>query len=65
MLTFGGYDMEVWSSKVIITIWNIFCLIWNAWNAHLHTEMAMTCSFLHVGSTGVQDNVDQVSQHSG
>eukprot|EP00957_Ditylum_brightwellii_P156899 11941193-Ditylum_brightwellii.AAC.2 len=42
--TFRGYDKEVWSSKVIIALWNIFCLIWNARNAHLYTEMATTCS---------------------
>eukprot|EP00957_Ditylum_brightwellii_P117911 8993861-Ditylum_brightwellii.AAC.1 len=44
MPTFRGYDKEVWSSKVITTLWNIFCLIWNAGNAHLHTEMTMTSS---------------------
>eukprot|EP00957_Ditylum_brightwellii_P208378 15357110-Ditylum_brightwellii.AAC.1 len=44
MPTFGGYDKEIWSSKVIIPIWSIFCLIWNARNAYLHTEMATTCS---------------------
>eukprot|EP00957_Ditylum_brightwellii_P185592 14130281-Ditylum_brightwellii.AAC.1 len=44
MLTFEGYDREVWSSKVITAPWNVFCLIWNAMNAHLHTEMATTSS---------------------
>eukprot|EP00957_Ditylum_brightwellii_P194490 14813420-Ditylum_brightwellii.AAC.1 len=44
MLTFGGYDKEVWSSKVITALWNIFCLIWNERNTHLHTDMATTSS---------------------
>eukprot|EP00957_Ditylum_brightwellii_P063038 4784578-Ditylum_brightwellii.AAC.1 len=44
MPTIGGYDKEVWSSKVIKALWNVFCLIWNAQNAHLHTEMATTSS---------------------
>eukprot|EP00957_Ditylum_brightwellii_P048514 3681784-Ditylum_brightwellii.AAC.1 len=44
MPTFGGYDKEVWSSKVITALWKIFCLILNARNMHLHTEMATTCS---------------------
>eukprot|EP00957_Ditylum_brightwellii_P111795 8527073-Ditylum_brightwellii.AAC.1 len=44
MPTFKGYDKELWSSKVITAIWSIFCQIWNAQNAHLHTEMATTYS---------------------
>eukprot|EP00957_Ditylum_brightwellii_P172257 13113746-Ditylum_brightwellii.AAC.1 len=44
MPTFGGYDKEAWSSKVITALWNVFHLIWNARNAHLHTEMATTSS---------------------
>eukprot|EP00957_Ditylum_brightwellii_P126844 9669157-Ditylum_brightwellii.AAC.1 len=44
MLTFGGYDKEVWSSKVITALWNVFCIIWNARNAHLHTEMTTASS---------------------
>eukprot|EP00957_Ditylum_brightwellii_P078660 5980929-Ditylum_brightwellii.AAC.1 len=44
MRTFGGYDKDVWSSKVITALWNVFCFIWNARNTHLHTEMAMTSS---------------------
>eukprot|EP00957_Ditylum_brightwellii_P048172 3656481-Ditylum_brightwellii.AAC.1 len=44
MLTFGGYGKEAWSSKVITALWNVFHLIWNAGNAHLHTDMAMTSS---------------------
>eukprot|EP00957_Ditylum_brightwellii_P016392 1232818-Ditylum_brightwellii.AAC.1 len=39
MSSFGGYDKMVWSSKVINALWNVFCLIWNVKNAHLHTEM--------------------------
>eukprot|EP00957_Ditylum_brightwellii_P143429 10927313-Ditylum_brightwellii.AAC.1 len=44
MPTFGGYDKEVWPSKVITALWNVFHLIWNARNVHLHTEMATTSS---------------------
>eukprot|EP00957_Ditylum_brightwellii_P169251 12882050-Ditylum_brightwellii.AAC.1 len=44
MPTFGGCDKEAWSSKVITALWNIFHLIWNTRNAHLHTETATTSS---------------------
>eukprot|EP00957_Ditylum_brightwellii_P076517 5815970-Ditylum_brightwellii.AAC.1 len=46
MPSFGGYDKEAWSSKVITTLWSVFCLIWNAQNVHLHAEMATTSSSL-------------------
>ena len=35
----NGYDREMWASKVITEIWSIFRHIWNAQNAHLHSEM--------------------------
>eukprot|EP00957_Ditylum_brightwellii_P174089 13255479-Ditylum_brightwellii.AAC.1 len=44
MLTFKGYDKELWSSKVITTIWSIFRQTWNARNEHLKAEMATTYS---------------------
>jgi hypothetical protein len=37
--TCNGYDRERWASTVITEIWSIFRHIWNARNAHLHSEM--------------------------
>eukprot|EP00957_Ditylum_brightwellii_P175685 13377046-Ditylum_brightwellii.AAC.1 len=36
------FDSTTWSTKLIKAIWSIFVGIWNARNAHLHTEMAQT-----------------------
>eukprot|EP00957_Ditylum_brightwellii_P122461 9338353-Ditylum_brightwellii.AAC.1 len=36
------FDSTTWSTKLIKAIWSIFINIWNARNAHLHTEMAQT-----------------------
>eukprot|EP00957_Ditylum_brightwellii_P116120 8857877-Ditylum_brightwellii.AAC.1 len=54
MPTFGGHGKEAWSSKVITALWNVFCLIWNARNAHLHTKNGNE-EFFHdrpIGSQG-------------
>eukprot|EP00957_Ditylum_brightwellii_P149696 11399756-Ditylum_brightwellii.AAC.1 len=38
------FNKELWSSRAITEIWSTFRQIWNARNAHLHTEMADTYS---------------------
>eukprot|EP00957_Ditylum_brightwellii_P049241 3736509-Ditylum_brightwellii.AAC.1 len=40
------FNKNLWSSKVVTEIWSIFQQIWNAQNAHLHTEMVDTYSTL-------------------
>eukprot|EP00957_Ditylum_brightwellii_P012209 922330-Ditylum_brightwellii.AAC.1 len=37
-----SFDTTQWSTKCIKATWSIFVDIWNARNAHLHTEMADT-----------------------
>eukprot|EP00957_Ditylum_brightwellii_P060317 4580463-Ditylum_brightwellii.AAC.1 len=34
-----SFNEEIWSLKLITTIWNIFCEVWNVRNACLHAEM--------------------------
>eukprot|EP00957_Ditylum_brightwellii_P204893 15341256-Ditylum_brightwellii.AAC.1 len=37
-----AHNSITWSTKLIKAIWLIFVDVWNAWNAHLHTEMENT-----------------------
>eukprot|EP00957_Ditylum_brightwellii_P139705 10647249-Ditylum_brightwellii.AAC.1 len=38
----SGFNPTTWSTKLIKAIWSIFVNIWNARNAHLHTELAQS-----------------------
>eukprot|EP00957_Ditylum_brightwellii_P028479 2150610-Ditylum_brightwellii.AAC.1 len=33
------FNRQTWSIKLITAIWTIFVDVWNACNAHLHTNM--------------------------
>eukprot|EP00957_Ditylum_brightwellii_P078161 5942441-Ditylum_brightwellii.AAC.1 len=42
------FDECQWTTKLIKVIWTIFIDVWNAKNAHLHTDMEnQTTSILH------------------
>eukprot|EP00957_Ditylum_brightwellii_P186749 14220254-Ditylum_brightwellii.AAC.1 len=41
------HNSIIWFTKLIKALWSIFVDVWNAQNAHLHTEMENTNNNIH------------------